>query len=1247
MSEPLDVSLRVRMRYEAGGTARQAVSDIEQIRNKANQLGNTNPSERLGRGLADLGRQAQASSRTIVDLNAAATRLGTTGGAGRLEADLKRLHAPAMAATRELSAMGTAAARFGHVSTVNLVQRDVVKLTGALQGARIGVGALGASVERLGHGRGTLELERQLERVGRRADEARMKVDRVGGGPSRRDHQRYGADFGNEFLGAAGLGGGMRIGMSGAAAGGLAAGAAVAATGASLAMATRQAIAFETAMTEVRKATGDGGEGIRALERDILRYSRTTGVAKTEIAELVAQAGYLNVSKKDMPDFADIATKAAVAFRMPGGEAGRSMGQLLNAYGIKDMGQLRLAGDAINVVGDTAGTTERNVLNYLNRVSGTAQQYRLPLEKAAAFGGGVMGLGVEPDVAATGFQALLNRLGTAPQQGGDFQRGLRAIGLRGRQVKKMVEADPEQALVTVLEKIRALPQDKKAGAVADIGGMEHGPGIARMAESLDKIVAALARVRDVSAYAGSMERTFKIFSSDTQAAINRSGAALEGFAVKIGQRFSPAVHEAARYVERLFGGMTKALERGERVQALTAKLSGGGALSEAEKAEMEANPRLKEEVDKRVGIHRENEARRGIVEQEGRDRARNRAPRASGPAGRAGPPMPDEEDAAAARAREAARLKMKAEIYDLGQSIETRRSGGFETTADRLRLRKLQQQYERQFPEGDSDKATLPGTGKRSDLSDAARASLAAYNDEVERSLDKTERLVRMASVRMRADLALNGKVDLGSGNGEAKIQSAALGGGGLGGGLGGGGGSFGPGRTMPGRFGGMSLPERGGGGGRRGGGGGGGGGPSARDGARYGNGGGAGGGTSGPVPAGMMNRAREVYGALRQEGFSHEQSVALLGHAEQESGIGVKTNPKEGAEGLIHWREGRLANLRRFAASRGESGIGSLRTQAAFLRHEMDNDPHERKQSRRFREAKSVDEASQALRPYIRYGDNSTGTRTANARRYDQALRDGGAGTGAVAGGEAGANGQHDPLGGAARRYSSGFGMRNHPVIGGRRMHFGQDMAAPAGTGVNAMEGGRVTAINRHGDVTVTHPDGSTKTYRHINPEGMEVGQQVEGGQRIGNLRARDPRSTGPHLHMEATDAQGRRIDPMPQIREANRRRNDPAMAGGGALDRMPENWRRRLAPDGGEAMISPRFGNREQSQLKPLFSPARAGGGLPGMGSASSGAGESRPAVQHFYGGFDEQTVARRAQLEQNRQIRRSYAGGLHDVG
>lgn len=1192
MSEPLDVSLRVRMRYEAGDGAARATTDLEKVRTTAERLGSAAAGgERLNQGLRNTSTLAQAVQADLLRLSSAATRLGSGEVGGRLATGLKEAGQAAGGAAREITQLGQAAARFGAVSTVSYLARDLKAVHAPAQAAKRDMDALREAADKVGRGTGLRDLEADLQKAARRADDLERRLAgvnrRTGGRGGHGEHM----EFANEALRASGLGvGGLRFGMGAGAAGGLAAGGAIAATGGAIAMATGQAISFEHAMTEVKKAVSDTPEGLRSLERDILGFSRATGLAKNDIAALVAQAGYLNVPRDQLKGFAEIASKAAIGFQMRPEEAGEALGHLRAAYGLKDNAQLRSAGDAINTIGDNVGTRERDVLNYLNRTSGVAGMLKIPLAKNAAIGGAVMSLGVAPDVAATGFDSLSGRLANANLEGHDFQRGLRAIHLSGRRAKAMMQEDATGGLIDVLQRLKDLPETKRINAIRDIAGEGNVAAVSRMVESLDKLKTALGLVADPSKYAGSLERTFKIFSSDTQAQIKRAEAAMESWAAKIGSKFSPAVSTAAAAVERWFNAMNKAMDRREQAEDIAGRMAKGATPTPEEQAKIDADPRLKRSVDEQLFYRR-----RADEIEAGRKRLVD--PPAEGA------PLPP----SMGEARDAFRRK--------ADEFERRRRG-----------------------------ETLPGTGKRSDLQDGVKASLASYHDEVDQSLTRTERMVREFGRRMRDDLEIKPKIQdaafrFGSGDG-ARIERASIGGGsgsggigsgGFGGGGAGGGGGSGS-RGMPGRFGG-SIPMPRGSSGRFGGGSAGGGAGSGR------------GGHQAPTNAqGKANVASWLAYAQRPVdqgglGLTKEQAHGMVAGMQGESGVNLDPgsyNPNDrGAPsgGTMQWRKERLDALRAFAAARGDTannGLGSVETQQQYQRHEFlgSGGTTGGSERRAYDAIRGETTREGALDQFVTKGERPQfpGPEVRKRSRYlyghEEGTADGGASKAPA--GQAGSNGQFDPLGGAARRYTSGFGMRDHPVRGGRRMHYGQDMAAPAGTPVSAMQGGRITAIGRMGDVTVTHADGSTKTYRHIDPSGLKVGQEIEGGAQIGTLRARDPRSTGPHLHLEATDAQGRRYDPRAEINEAGR----PNAA---------------VAEQERSAPRSARYRDPAGYQLKP----GAGAGDLPGGGGVGRSGSSGPSVVQNFHGGFDAHEVGRRAQLEQNREIRRSMAGALHDVG
>lgn len=120
-----------------------------------------------------------------------------------------------------------------------------------------------------------------------------------------------------------------------------------------------------------------------------------------------------------------------------------------------------------------------------------------------------------------------------------------------------------------------------------------------------------------------------------------------------------------------------------------------------------------------------------------------------------------------------------------------------------------------------------------------------------------------------------------------------------------------------------------------------------------------------------------------------------------------------------------------------------------------------------------------------------------------------------------------------SARAMTSGFGLRNHPLLGGRRAHQGVDLAAPTGSPITATSDGRVGAANWNGGyglfVSLNHGGGVETRYGHMSRLNVVPGQQVRKGDVIGYVGSTG-RSTGPHLHYEVRQ-NGRAVNPAPLL--------------------------------------------------------------------------------------------------------------------
>ena len=113
-----------------------------------------------------------------------------------------------------------------------------------------------------------------------------------------------------------------------------------------------------------------------------------------------------------------------------------------------------------------------------------------------------------------------------------------------------------------------------------------------------------------------------------------------------------------------------------------------------------------------------------------------------------------------------------------------------------------------------------------------------------------------------------------------------------------------------------------------------------------------------------------------------------------------------------------------------------------------------------------------------------------------------------------------------------SGFGSRNHPILGYMKQHTGVDWGASMGTPIFASGNGTVVTVGWEGGygkyIRIRHANGYETAYGHMSAfaRGMEPGKKVRQGQVIGYVGSTGL-STGAHLHYEIL-INGRFVDPM-----------------------------------------------------------------------------------------------------------------------
>ncbi len=104
----------------------------------------------------------------------------------------------------------------------------------------------------------------------------------------------------------------------------------------------------------------------------------------------------------------------------------------------------------------------------------------------------------------------------------------------------------------------------------------------------------------------------------------------------------------------------------------------------------------------------------------------------------------------------------------------------------------------------------------------------------------------------------------------------------------------------------------------------------------------------------------------------------------------------------------------------------------------------------------------------------------------------------------------------------TSEVGWRKDPINGHLSLHKGTDIAAPAGTPVQAVAGGTVIESGAKGTygnaVVIRTDDGQRMLYAHNQQNFVRVGDRVVRGDAIAAVGSTG-RATGPHVHFEVLE--------------------------------------------------------------------------------------------------------------------------------
>ena len=315
-----------------------------------------------------------------------------------------------------------------------------------------------------------------------------------------------------------------------------------------LAFAAKEAMKFETAMAGVKKVAEGTDEQYAKLSDELKKMSAELGISAAEMADLAAAGGQLGIPIEKLSEFTAIASKMSVAFGMTAEEAGNAAATIANVFQLP-IGEVEKLGDAINVLGNNTAAREKDIVAAMARIGGTAKQFGLAADEAAALADAFIALGKPPEVAATAINAMLQKLQTAQSQGKGFQAALEGIGTSADEMAANIAANPQQALTEFLHKLEGLDKQSRALMLSQLFGTEYSDDIALLVGSLGEYEKALGLVNDQSQIQGAMQKEAAAALNTTEGQINKAKAAVSNMAGELGNALLPILKITASTVE--------------------------------------------------------------------------------------------------------------------------------------------------------------------------------------------------------------------------------------------------------------------------------------------------------------------------------------------------------------------------------------------------------------------------------------------------------------------------------------------------------------------------------------------------------------------------------------------------------------------------------------------------------------------------------------------------------------------------
>lgn len=343
---------------------------------------------------------------------------------------------------------------------------------------------------------------------------------------------------------------------------------------------TKFAIEFESAFAGVRKTVDATEAEYARLNKAILQMGREIPKAHTELSGYMETAGQLGVPQAQLEKFTRTIADLDVATNLAGEEGASMLAQYANVTGM-DLSNIDRLGSVIVDLGNNTATTERDIAEMAQRLSGAASILKLTDAQTMGLAATMSSLGINAEAGGSAMSRIMQRMLQDVRSGGDgLEAYAKAAGTSAEAFSKAFGEDPLSALTMFID---GLSQMNAAGE--DIYGTLEELGLKdiritdtllRMAGAQGQLEANINRANKAWEENTALTKEAEQRYNTTESRIKRAQNSIREAGISIGNTFLPIIGDAAQGVADLANKFAE-LDEGTKGSILTGAGIAAGA----------------------------------------------------------------------------------------------------------------------------------------------------------------------------------------------------------------------------------------------------------------------------------------------------------------------------------------------------------------------------------------------------------------------------------------------------------------------------------------------------------------------------------------------------------------------------------------------------------------------------------------------------------------------------------------------